>query len=49
MIVTVVKDEIKEKKDCRSTTPIGYVLGDNPFEKSMDSYVTVVWGFVSKP
>lgn len=42
MAFTIVEGDIREQEDYWSTTSIGYLLAANPFEKSMDSYVTVV-------
>lgn len=39
MAVTIAEDDIKEQEDYWRTARIGYVLGANPFEKSMDSYL----------
>ncbi|KAK6793743.1 hypothetical protein RDI58_007196 [Solanum bulbocastanum] len=32
-----------------SATLIGYILGDTPYEKSTEKYVTAMWNFMKKP
>ncbi|XP_059290159.1 uncharacterized protein LOC132043716 [Lycium ferocissimum] len=39
-VVEIVEEDIREPEEYWSTALIGYVLGDNPYEKSMDNYVT---------
>nr|XP_016502654.1 PREDICTED: uncharacterized protein LOC107820826 [Nicotiana tabacum] len=48
-IVQIEAEDTREHEIYWSTVLIGYVLGDNPYEKSMDNYVTNVWNFVENP
>ncbi|KAK6791606.1 hypothetical protein RDI58_010687 [Solanum bulbocastanum] len=49
LAVKLTKEDIRESDEHWATSLIRYVLGDTPFEKSMDNYVTTVWNFVHKP
>ncbi|XP_019259008.1 PREDICTED: uncharacterized protein LOC109237193 [Nicotiana attenuata] len=48
-VVQIEAEDTKEQEIYWSTTLIGFVLGDNPYEKAMNNYVTNVWNFVEKP
>ncbi|XP_019235016.1 PREDICTED: uncharacterized protein LOC109215406 [Nicotiana attenuata] len=48
-IVQIEAEDTREQEIYWSTALIAYVLGDNPYKKSMDNYVTNVWNFVEKP
>ncbi|OIT32167.1 PREDICTED: uncharacterized protein LOC109207699 [Nicotiana attenuata] len=48
-IVQINAEDTREREIYWSTALIEYVLGDNPYEKSMDNYITNVWNFVEKP
>lgn len=49
MVVNLTQEDIKTSNDYWSTALIGYVLGDAPYEKSMDNFFATVWNFVKKP
>ncbi|XP_070007223.1 uncharacterized protein [Nicotiana sylvestris] len=48
-VVQIEDEDTKEHETYWSTALIGFVLGDNPYEKAMDNYDTNVWNFVEKP
>lgn len=48
-VVQIEDEDTKEQEIYWSTTLIGFVLGDNLYEKAMGNYVTNVWNFVEKP
>ncbi|XP_019230721.1 PREDICTED: uncharacterized protein LOC109211625 [Nicotiana attenuata] len=49
VVVKIVEDDIKTQKEVWNSALIGYVLGDTPYVRSMDNYVSTVWNFVAKP
>ncbi|KAM3221708.1 hypothetical protein P3L10_020978 [Capsicum annuum] len=49
MVVKLTQEDIKTSDEYLSTMLIGYVLGDAPYENSMDNFVVTVWNFVRKP
>ncbi|KAF3674128.1 hypothetical protein FXO38_05378 [Capsicum annuum] len=48
-VVKLTMEDIQKADNHWSATLIRYVLGDTPYEKSMDNYVIVVWNSVKKP
>ncbi|XP_070045727.1 uncharacterized protein [Nicotiana tomentosiformis] len=49
LVVKILAKDIKSQEEFWNTALIGYVLGDTPYARSMDNYVTMVWNFVTKP
>ncbi|XP_070040906.1 uncharacterized protein [Nicotiana tomentosiformis] len=49
LVVKIVADDIKSHEELWNSALIGYILGDTPYARSMDNYVTTVWNFVAKP
>lgn len=49
IFIQIVEEDVSELNEHWATALIGYVLGDAPYEKSMESYVESVWDFVTKP
>ncbi|OIT38347.1 hypothetical protein A4A49_13711, partial [Nicotiana attenuata] len=49
IVVTIEEEDIKEQQNYWATALIGYVLGENPYFKSMENYVENVWDFVDTP
>ncbi|OIT19716.1 hypothetical protein A4A49_59088, partial [Nicotiana attenuata] len=49
IVVTIEEEDIKENQNYWATAIIGYVLGENPYFKSMENYVDNVWNFVDTP
>ncbi|KAK6777818.1 hypothetical protein RDI58_024536 [Solanum bulbocastanum] len=49
LVVKLTKEDIHESGEHWAMLLIGYVLGDTPFERSMDNYVKTLWNFVQKP
>nr|XP_016441125.1 PREDICTED: uncharacterized protein LOC107766790 [Nicotiana tabacum] len=49
IVVQIVEEDVRELNDHWATALIGYVLGDTPYEKSMEAYIASVWDFVPKP
>ncbi|XP_019248485.1 PREDICTED: uncharacterized protein LOC109227745 [Nicotiana attenuata] len=48
-VVQIEEEDTRAQEESLKNALIGYVLGDNPYEKSMENYVTNVWNFVAKP
>ncbi|OIT08591.1 hypothetical protein A4A49_18405 [Nicotiana attenuata] len=48
-VVQIEKEDTRAQEESLKNGLIGYVLGDSPYEKSMENYVTNVWSFVAKP
>ncbi|XP_019259048.1 PREDICTED: uncharacterized protein LOC109237226 [Nicotiana attenuata] len=49
IVIQIEEEDVSELKEHWATALIGYVLGDTPYEKSMESYVESVWDFVTRP
>ncbi|XP_070021270.1 uncharacterized protein [Nicotiana sylvestris] len=49
VVVQIDDEETKEQENYWSTALIGYVLGDNPYEKAMENYIVNVWDFADQP
>nr|XP_009788503.1 PREDICTED: uncharacterized protein LOC104236304 [Nicotiana sylvestris] len=49
VVIQIEENDVSDLKEYWETALIGYVLGDTAYEKSMVSYVEIVWDFVSKP
>ncbi|XP_070029314.1 uncharacterized protein [Nicotiana sylvestris] len=49
IVIQIEEEDVSELKEHWATALIGYVLGDTPYEKSMESYVESVWDFVNRP
>lgn len=48
-VVQIVEEDIQNLNNHWATGLVWYVLGDTPYEKSMENFVTTVWDFVPKP
>ncbi|OIT38395.1 hypothetical protein A4A49_16155 [Nicotiana attenuata] len=49
VVIQIEKEDVSELNEYWATALIGNVLGDTPYEKSMENYVESVWDFVTKP
>nr|XP_016491468.1 PREDICTED: uncharacterized protein LOC107811113 [Nicotiana tabacum] len=49
IVIQIEEEDVSGLKEHWATPLIGYVLGDTPYEKSMESYVESVWDFVNRP
>lgn len=49
IVIQIVEEDVSMLNEHWATALIGYVLGDAPYEKSMENYVEFVWDFVTKP
>ncbi|XP_019242197.1 PREDICTED: uncharacterized protein LOC109222281 [Nicotiana attenuata] len=49
IVVTIEEEDIKKNQNYWATAIIGFVLGENPYFKSMENYVDNVWDFVDTP
>ncbi|XP_009593244.1 uncharacterized protein [Nicotiana tomentosiformis] len=49
IVVQIIEEDVQKLNDYWATALIGYVLGDTPYKKSMEAFITSVWDFVSKP
>ncbi|XP_019236011.1 PREDICTED: uncharacterized protein LOC109216324 [Nicotiana attenuata] len=49
IVIQIEENDVNELQEHWATALIGYVLGDTPYEKSMESYIESVWDFVTKP
>ncbi|XP_019239449.1 PREDICTED: uncharacterized protein LOC109219443 [Nicotiana attenuata] len=48
-VVQIEDEDTNDQEAYWSTALVGFVLGEDPYEKAMDNYITNVWNFVEKP
>lgn len=48
-IVKLNKEDLQSQANYWKTSLIGYIIGENPYEKAMDNFITNVRNFVTKP
>ncbi|XP_070029902.1 uncharacterized protein [Nicotiana sylvestris] len=48
LVIKIIAKDIRYQEEFWNSALIGYVLGDTPYTRSMDNYVTTVWNFVTK-
>ncbi|XP_019261619.1 PREDICTED: uncharacterized protein LOC109239501 [Nicotiana attenuata] len=48
-IVKLSEDDLQSQADYWKTSLIGYIIGENPYEKAMENFVLNMWNFVTKP
>lgn len=46
---TIEEEDLKEQSNYWQNALIGFVVGDTPYQKSMENFVTNVWRFIDKP
>lgn len=49
IVVTIVEDDLKDQSHYWKNSLISFVVGDTPYQKSMEYFVENVWNFVEKP
>lgn len=49
MVIKMTQKDINTSDKYWSIVLIGYILGDAPYEKLMDNFITIVWNFMKKP
>ncbi|KAM3281871.1 hypothetical protein P3S67_027518 [Capsicum chacoense] len=49
IVITIVEGDLEEQSHYWENSLIGFLVGDTPYQKSMENFIENVWKFVKKP
>lgn len=49
LVVNIEASDLNEQEKYCRTAIIGYIIGDTPYLKAMESYISRIWSFAHKP